>query len=84
MPRRYPARGGPYADRARLRSLPWAPPWERRGLFDRVENVVSDNPSDEQPLYELAARKLTEAAKADPELPKRAQENTQRSACSRA
>jgi hypothetical protein len=49
-----------------------------RGLLDRAEDVVSDNPSDEQPLYELATRKLTEAAKADPELRKRAQENTQR------
>jgi len=49
-----------------------------RGLFDRVEDVFSDNPSDEQPLYQLAERKLTEAARSDPELPRRAQENTQR------
>ena len=49
-----------------------------RGLFNRVEDVFADNPSDEQPLYELATRKLSEAAKADPELRKRAQENTQR------
>jgi Protein of unknown function (DUF4230) len=49
-----------------------------RGLFNRVEDVFADNPSDEQPLYELAARKLAEAAKADPELRRRAQENTQR------
>jgi Protein of unknown function (DUF4230) len=49
-----------------------------RGLFNRVEEVFSDNPSDEQPLYELATKKLSEAAKADPELRKRAQENTQR------
>jgi hypothetical protein len=49
-----------------------------RGLFNRVEDVFADNPADEQPLYELATRKLAEAAKADPELRKRAQENTQR------
>ena len=49
-----------------------------RGLFNRVEDLFADNPADEQPLYELATRKLTEAAKADPELRKRAQENTQR------
>ena len=49
-----------------------------RGLTNRVEDVFSDNPGDEQPLYELATRKLSEAAKADPELRKRAQENTQR------
>jgi len=49
-----------------------------RGLFNRVEDVFADNPADEQPLYELGTRKLAEAAKADPELRKRAQENTQR------
>lgn len=49
-----------------------------RGLFNRVEDVFADNPADEQPLYELAARKLSEAAEADSELRKRAQENTQR------
>ena len=49
-----------------------------RGLFNRVEDLFADNPADEQPLYELATRKLAEAAKADPELRKRAQENTQR------
>jgi hypothetical protein len=48
-----------------------------RGITNRVEDVFSDNPGDEQPLYELATRKLSEAAKADPELRKRAQENTQ-------
>jgi Protein of unknown function (DUF4230) len=48
-----------------------------RGIANRVEDVFSDNPGDEQPLYELATRKLSEAAKADPELRKRAQENTQ-------
>jgi hypothetical protein len=48
-----------------------------RGLTNRVEDVFSDNPGDEQPVYELATRKLEAAAKADPELRKRAQENTQ-------
>jgi hypothetical protein len=49
-----------------------------RGITNRVEDVFSDNPGDEQPLYERATRKLSDAAKADPELRKRAQENTQR------
>jgi len=49
-----------------------------RGLFDRIEDVFADNPADEQPLYRLAERKLSEAARADPELRRRAQENTQR------
>jgi hypothetical protein len=48
-----------------------------RGLTNRVEDVFSDTPGDEQPLYELATKKLSDAAKADPELRKRAQENTQ-------
>jgi hypothetical protein len=48
-----------------------------RGITNRVEDVFSDNPGDEQPVYELATRKLSDAAKADPELRKRAQENTQ-------
>jgi len=48
-----------------------------RGITNRVEDVFSDNPGDQQPVYELATRKLSEAAKADPELRKRAQENTQ-------
>ena len=48
-----------------------------RGLFNRVEDLFADNPADEQPLYELATRKLEDAAKTDPELRKRAQENTQ-------
>ena len=47
-----------------------------RGITNRVEDVFSDNPGDEQPVYELATRKLSDAAKADPELRKRAQENT--------
>jgi hypothetical protein len=49
-----------------------------RGILDRVGDALSDNPGDQQPVYELATRKLNEAAKADPELRRRAQENTQR------
>jgi hypothetical protein len=49
-----------------------------RGLFNRVEDLFADNPADEQPLYALATKKLEAAAAADPELRKRAQENTQR------
>jgi hypothetical protein len=49
-----------------------------RGLFDRVEDVFADNPADEQPLYQLAERKLAEAARSDPELLRRAQDNTKR------
>ena len=47
-----------------------------RGLVDRVEDLFADNPGDEQPLYQLATRKLTEAARADPELRRRAEANT--------
>jgi hypothetical protein len=49
-----------------------------RGLVDRVEDVFADNPADEQPLYRLAERKLTEAARADSELLERAEDNTRR------
>src|SRR4051812_5735566 len=49
-----------------------------RGILDRVEDVFSDDPSDEQPLYRLAERKLTEAARSDPELRRRAEDNTRR------
>ena len=47
-----------------------------RGVLDRVEDALSDRPGDEQPLYELAQRKLTEAAAADPELLRTAERNT--------
>lgn len=47
-----------------------------RGLVDRVEDLVVDNPTDEQELYQLAARRLEEAAASDPEVLKRAEENT--------
>ena len=47
-----------------------------RGLFDRVEDAVSDRPGDEQPLYQLAEEKLGEAAAAEPELRRTAERNT--------
>ena len=47
-----------------------------RGLFDRLGDAVADNPTDEQPLYELAERKLLEAARADRALTETAQRNT--------
>jgi hypothetical protein len=47
-----------------------------RGLFDRVEDAVSDRPGDEQPLYQLAEEKLSEAAAAEPELRRTAERNT--------
>ncbi len=47
-----------------------------RGLFDRVEDAVSDRPGDEQPLYQLAEKKLSEAAAAEPELRRTAERNT--------
>jgi Protein of unknown function (DUF4230) len=47
-----------------------------RGVLDRVEDALSDRPGDEQPLYELATRKLADAAAADPELVRTAERNT--------
>jgi hypothetical protein len=47
-----------------------------RGLVDRVGDLFADNPGDEQPLYQLATRKLAEAARSDPELRRRAEQNT--------
>jgi hypothetical protein len=47
-----------------------------RGLFDRVGDVFSDNPADDQPLYQLAERKLLEAARADKTLTVTAERNT--------
>jgi hypothetical protein len=47
-----------------------------RGLFDRLESVFEDSPTDDQELYRLSERKLAEAAKADPELLRTAERNT--------
>jgi hypothetical protein len=46
-----------------------------RGLLDRVGSVFSGNPSNDQPLYQLAEAKLTEAAGAS-ELRSLAETNT--------
>ena len=47
-----------------------------RGVLDRVEDALSDRPGDEQPLYQLAEEKLSEAAAAEPELRRTAERNT--------
>jgi len=47
-----------------------------RGLVDRIEDAFSDRPGDEQPLYQLAERKLIEAARANPDLLPTAERNT--------
>jgi hypothetical protein len=47
-----------------------------RGLVDRLEDAFSDRPGDEQPLYQLAERKLAEAARANPDLLRTAEANT--------
>jgi len=47
-----------------------------RGLVDRIEDAFSDRPGDEQPLYQLAERKLIEAARANPDLLLTAERNT--------
>ena len=47
-----------------------------RGLVDRIEDAFSDRPGDEQPLYQLAERKLAEAARANPDLLRTAEANT--------
>ena len=47
-----------------------------RGILDRVEDAFSDRPGDEQPLYQLAEEKLSEAAAAEPELLRTAERNT--------
>ena len=49
-----------------------------RGLVDRISEVFSDNPGDQQELYRLAERKLGEAARADTGLRRRAEDNTRR------
>jgi len=47
-----------------------------RGLFDRLESVFEDSPTGDRELFALSERKLTEAARADPELLRTAQRNT--------
>lgn len=47
-----------------------------RGVLDRVEDALSDRPGDEQPLYQLAEEKLTEAAENEPQLRRTAERNT--------
>lgn len=47
-----------------------------RGLLDRAEDAVVDNPTDEQQLYALAQARLRAGAAADPEVLKQAEENT--------
>ena len=48
-----------------------------RGLFDRVEEALSDDGgADQQELYALAEQKLREAAAADPRLIENAKRNT--------
>jgi hypothetical protein len=47
-----------------------------RGLLDRVGDLVSDNPDDQQALYLAAQRKLQAAAAADPALRRAAERNT--------
>ena len=47
-----------------------------RGVLDRVEDAFSDRPGDEQPLYQLADKKLAAAAAEDPKLLQTAERNT--------
>jgi hypothetical protein len=47
-----------------------------RGLLDRVGSVFEDSPTEDRELFVLAERKLAEAARADDELLRRAEENT--------
>jgi hypothetical protein len=47
-----------------------------RGVLDRVGDFFADNPTDDQPVYVLAERKLREAAAADPDLRRTAERNT--------
>ena len=48
-----------------------------RGALDRIEEAISDDGgADQQELYVLAERKLTEAARADPQILRTAEANT--------
>jgi len=48
---------------------------KQRGLFDRITDLFSDNPNDEQAVQKLAARHIGDAAK-ESGLTARAEENT--------
>ena len=47
-----------------------------RGIFDRLESVFEDSPTSDRELFVLSERKLTEAARADPQLLRTAERNT--------
>ena len=49
-----------------------------RGVLDRIGSVFSDSPTSERSLYLAAEQKLDRAASADPEIRKRAEQNTTR------
>lgn len=48
---------------------------QQRGLFDRVEDLLSSSPADQRELYVLAEKKIAEAAQAS-DLRNRADQNT--------
>ncbi|MEV7005995.1 DUF4230 domain-containing protein [Streptosporangium sp. NPDC051022] len=48
---------------------------QQRGLFDRVQDFLSSSPNDQQELYVLAEKKISEAARAS-DLLARADQNT--------
>ncbi|WP_327699351.1 MULTISPECIES: DUF4230 domain-containing protein [unclassified Streptomyces] len=48
---------------------------KQRGIFDRITDLFSDNPNDEQAVQKLAARHIGDAAK-ESELTVRAEQNT--------
>ena len=48
-----------------------------RGVLDRIGSVFSDNPTSERPLYLLAERRLSAAAREGSELVRRAEQNTE-------
>ncbi len=47
-----------------------------RGVIDRLGSVFSDSPTSERSLYLAAERKLDAAASSDPEIRRRAEQNT--------
>jgi hypothetical protein len=48
---------------------------EERGLVDRVADAVKGSPDDQKEVYQLASRRLAQAAAANDELVKRAETN---------